>query len=532
MVLFGCTSSEPRRETPEQMAAIQRVLAQDPEFGAAKLFDDYLFDRLEAPRRAQFEADCAATPEISVFCFSVLNRERLVAKTKERDREMSHGRRRRTTVHPRFNAKNELMNWKEIKGATVASLLRGLPKNSTPKMTALKMAALREMECPNTPAIAVAALLEDRLPEKADFEEIGRLYEKGAACVVNSPTDKETMYTRAGLMYFAKGKYSESAASLKSASEVPGVFIGRALYWLFRAQTKLEKSEARETLETLHAKYPFSFHSLVAQTATGKDPGELLARTAPPPTTRSRQDPEVNLLLEQVEILNRLEFNAAASRVLNWAVALGKGVEPEVMLYMAELKKGENEYTSKIYLLSDVLYKNPSLVSRQSLELYFPKVLFPVFEKQSEVIDPYFLLAVARRESAFNPRAVSTANARGLLQVLPKTGRKIMKKPNLFDPATNVEVGAKYFANLLQRVDGNVHYALAAYNAGPQKLQAWTKTYPVDDPVLFIDMIPFRETREYVGSVLRNYYWYRRIHQADKPIPADKLLDIATGGQG
>ncbi|MBY0369370.1 lytic transglycosylase domain-containing protein, partial [bacterium] len=394
----------------------------------------------------------------------------------------------------------------------------------------LKTAALREMECPNSAAIAVAALLEDRLPDKADFEEIGRLYEKGAACSTGTPTDQETIYTRAGLMYFAKGQYALAKPAFENASKVPDVFVGRALYWLFRTQTKLEDRKADDTLESLQAKYPFSFHSLVAQTSIGKDPGELLNRPTPEPTTRSRQDPEVNTLLEQVEILHRLEFNAAAGKVLNWAVALGKGAEPELLLYMAELKKVENDYRSKLFLLSDVLYKNPSLISRQSLELYFPKVLFPVFEKQSSVIDPYFLLAIARRESAFNTRAVSTANARGLLQVLPKTSRRISKKTNLFDPETNVEVGAKYVAGLLNRTEGNVHYALAAYNAGPNKLQAWTKNYPTDDPILFIDLIPFRETREYVGSVLRNYYWYRRIHQADKPIPSDKLLDIATGG--
>ncbi|MBY0369068.1 hypothetical protein K2X33_00180, partial [bacterium] len=133
LLLWGCASST-QKETAQQMAAIQRALAQDPQYGAAQLFDDYLFDRLEAPRRAQFEADCAATPDISIFCFSVLNRERLVAKTKERDNELRLTRHRGRPVRPRFNAKNELLNWKEIKGAPVGGLLRGMPKQDLAKM--------------------------------------------------------------------------------------------------------------------------------------------------------------------------------------------------------------------------------------------------------------------------------------------------------------------------------------------------------------------------------------------------------------
>ena len=141
--------------------------------------------------------------------------------------------------------------------------------------------------------------------------------------------------------------------------------------------------------------------------------------------------------------------------------------------------------------------------------------------------DPYFLLAIARRESAFNPNAVSSANARGLLQVLPTTGRRLKRRPNLFDPETNVAVGAQYVIELLKRTEGHIHYTLAAYNAGPGKLKGWTRSYPTDDPILFIDLIPFKETREYVGSVLRNYYWYRRIHQSNLPIPASQILELA-----
>ncbi len=526
VLLAGCTSADTRLAADNA----DRGPAEDPAFPMAKLFDDLIQKRLHSEHQQQFEANCRATPVASVFCFSVLNREKLEACAKEVQKEALPVRYQGKTYRPHLGAKHQVLNWADLRSAPVPGLLRGMPKGQAGAMKALKLAALRESECPNNAAVAIAASLEDRLPTKVGYEEIGRLYEKGGSCMKDAPADQEQVLTRAGLMYYAKGDFAAAKAVLKTSAAISGTFVGRALYWLYRTQLKLEEaSEAKETLANLQGKYPFSFHSLVAQTAAGKDPGELLAKSSGHSSKRARQDPEVNMLLEQVEILHRFGFDASASTVLDWAVAhsRGRGLEPEVMLYLAELKKEQGDYKSKISILSDVLYQNPSLISRQTLELYFPKVLFPIFEKQSGGMDPYFLLAIARRESAFDANAVSSANAHGLLQVLPKTGRRWKKRPNLFDPETNIAVGAKYVAELLKKTNGQVHLALAGYNAGPGKLKGWTRSYPTDDPILFTDLIPFKETREYVGSVLRNYYWYRRIHQTDQPIPNEKVLELA-----
>jgi soluble lytic murein transglycosylase len=238
--------------------------------------------------------------------------------------------------------------------------------------------------------------------------------------------------------------------------------------------------------------------------------------------------PLVNPLIEQVETLHRLGFDATASKVLNWAVAESYGIEPEVKIYLAELKREQGDYHGKISILSDVLYRNPNLVSKETMELYFPKVFFPIFERQSSIIDPYLLISIARRESAFNIKAISSANAHGLMQLLPAVKRELKKTNNLFDPDDNVEVGAHYVLKLLKQVDGQIHLALAAYNAGPHKVSSWTERYPASDPILFIDLIPYRETREYVASVLRNYYWYRRIHQNDQNLTPQRILELAV----
>ncbi len=522
LVIAGCSAP---------LSTLEREpAADDPRLPMAKLFDDLLQNKLHSEQQAQLEANCAATPQASIFCHGIVHRAALQAKVAQSLKDAQPAKYRGPRYYPSFSKSGELLNWTELRSAPVPGLLRSLPKSQPKRMAKLKSAALLETQCPNSASIAIAAVLEDRLPQAVTYDEVGRLYEKGAACLGENPGDQESAYTRAGLMYLAKKDYPLAKEALTQASQVKGTFVGRPLYWLYRTQLALEeKSAAAKTLKDLQTRYPFSFHSLIAQTSSGKDPGELLTLNASAATTRSRNEAEVNLLLEQVEVLRLFGFDASASTVLDWAVvSSSRDIEPEVMLYIAELKKEQGDYKTKIIILSDVLYQNPSLISRKTLELYFPKVLFPIFEKHSAVVDPYFLLAIARRESAFNPNAVSSANAQGLLQVLPGTGRRLRKKrPNLFDPETNVAVGAKYIAELLKRTDGQVHLALAAYNAGPGKLKGWTRQYPTDDPILFTDLIPFKETREYVGSVLRNYYWYRRIHQTNQPIPSEKILELA-----
>jgi soluble lytic murein transglycosylase len=233
----------------------------------------------------------------------------------------------------------------------------------------------------------------------------------------------------------------------------------------------------------------------------------------------SDQSPLVNQLLEQVEVLRKYSFDSSSRRVLNWTIAAAQEAEPEVRIYLAELKRDQGDYQSKISILSDVLYKNPQLISKESMELYFPKVYFPVFEKNVAGIDPYLLISIARQESAFNAKARSHANARGLMQMLPMTARRFSSQPSskLYVPEFNVSVGSRYFTTLLERTNGQIHLALAAYNAGENRITQWTQRYPVQEPVLFIDLIPFRETRDYVASILRNYYWYRRIHSNSEP---------------
>jgi len=135
-------------------------------------------------------------------------------------------------------------------------------------------------------------------------------------------------------------------------------------------------------------------------------------------------------------------------------------------------------------------------------------------------LDPFLVASLIRQESEFDPLALSRANAMGLMQILPGVGQQLAKSEKikgfnssmLFDPNTNIQLGTRYFKDLLKRYDGHVEYALAAYNAGPDRVEDWRKSN-YRDIHEFVESIPFTETREYVEAIVRNQAVYQRLYQ-------------------
>ena len=138
-------------------------------------------------------------------------------------------------------------------------------------------------------------------------------------------------------------------------------------------------------------------------------------------------------------------------------------------------------------------------------------------------VSPLLLLALVRQESAFNPDAVSHANAIGLAQVIPSTGADIARAldepwdpARLRDPAVSLRFGAYYLRAQLRNFDGDVLAALGAYNAGGGSVQRWRRDQRFDGPDGFIHTVDFAETRLYFEHVLENYAWYRYIYGASE----------------
>jgi len=160
---------------------------------------------------------------------------------------------------------------------------------------------------------------------------------------------------------------------------------------------------------------------------------------------------------------------------------------------------------------------------RRFWELLFPLPYRADLERAARErdLDPFLVAGLVRQESEFDPRALSRANAYGLAQVRPVTGREYARKAGmarftnrmLFQPSTNLALGALIFSSMLGKNGGRVEETLAAYNAGPNRLAHWLAWGQYREPAEFVEAIPFTETRDYVQAVLRNADIYRRLYQ-------------------
>jgi soluble lytic murein transglycosylase len=146
--------------------------------------------------------------------------------------------------------------------------------------------------------------------------------------------------------------------------------------------------------------------------------------------------------------------------------------------------------------------------------------------------DPYFVAAIIREESQFSPEALSPAGARGLMQVMPATGERVARsikltdfdRRKLFDSDTGINIGTWYISHLMKRFKGDPLLVAAAYNAGPEAAAGWVaKNGYNGERDVFVEMIPYAETRGYVKKVLRNYAEYKRIY-GKTPGIADPVL--------
>ncbi len=170
-------------------------------------------------------------------------------------------------------------------------------------------------------------------------------------------------------------------------------------------------------------------------------------------------------------------------------------------------------------------------VSRATLAAYlYPRAYWTLVGETAaaERLDPLLVLAVMRQESLFAPDAVSPAAAYGLMQLILPTAEELagttVTAVDLTDPRRNVELGTRYLRRLLDRYDGDVPKALAAYNGGEDAVAKWEARAPASAGDEFVERISFRETRAYVKIVLGNYRHYRRLYGApgeQRALPLD-----------
>jgi soluble lytic murein transglycosylase len=202
------------------------------------------------------------------------------------------------------------------------------------------------------------------------------------------------------------------------------------------------------------------------------------------------------------------------------------GPSPSVSMALARHHRLRGDNVSALLALAkaypDYAQMFPEEMGREEWDIFYPLTNWKEISHWSKQrgLDPFKVAGLIRQESVFNPRARSSANAYGLMQLLLPTARLVARKynpplaglsiDNLYDPATNIELGTAYMKDQLANY-GRVEYMAAAYNAGPGRVVTWRKTLPSEMDE-FVEAIPFRETRMYVQGVIRNTAQYRKIY--------------------
>ncbi len=225
-------------------------------------------------------------------------------------------------------------------------------------------------------------------------------------------------------------------------------------------------------------------------------------------------------------LVGRVEHFPAIQRALElYALGNKSKAENEWEFALQQMSSEEQVAAAKLALEWGWLYQCIVSLAKakqwHELNLRFPLAFKEYFHRfaNSHQIEVSWLYAIARQESAFNEQAVSTAGARGLLQIMPATASVVAKryqidyngKNHLFNPGKSIELGSAYIAELYQQYDANPYLATASYNAGYSRVKSWLADGADELPMdIWVETIPIDETRKYVKRVMT----YRVIYGA------------------
>ena len=300
-------------------------------------------------------------------------------------------------------------------------------------------------------------------------------------------------------------------------------------YWLARAQ------EARHQGADADRIY--------ADLSTSDDYYGLLARDrqhgpvmqAPPPAPYKVTDADLALLkgnagLQRALLLYELDARPEASKEWNWAL---RGGDDHLLLAAAEQANAVGWYDRAIYAA-----ERTHTLHNDELRYLSPYRNITRNYAEDMGLDEAWIYGLIRQESRFATAAKSGVGAQGLMQLMPDTARWVAKKlhlryhPTMMDQiGGNVQLGTYYLKHVLASLDNNEVLATAAYNAGPGRARDWQATVPLEAPI-YVEGIPFFETRDYVRKVMTNAVYYSRNFSQSKQTLSERMGVIpARGGQ-
>jgi soluble lytic murein transglycosylase len=331
----------------------------------------------------------------------------------------------------------------------------------------------------------------------------------------------------------AKKQFDEQIAAYPAGNETSA-----ALYWRARlAEEDNQPGMARAYYQKLSDRYRNYYYAELGRERLQKlpevsdAPGQYALLDHIPPLEHGdkvtlSEPPADDLHLQKAELLGNGGLVDFAVRELQAAASTDGGNWGPAETAQLYIDTGHYDRAIEVMKRSVPSYFAVAIptLPRAYWEALFPRPYWSDLKRFSLAngLDPYLVASLIRQESEFNPLAVSRANAVGLMQLLPKTGKVVAHQASLkhynptqlFTPAVNLQLGTRYFRGMVDKFGGSFEHALAAYNAGSDRVEDWMGQGKYRDAPEFVESIPFTETREYVQAILRNANVYKQLYGA------------------
>jgi soluble lytic murein transglycosylase len=318
-------------------------------------------------------------------------------------------------------------------------------------------------------------------------------------------------------------------------------FRGKAAYWAARDSERSGKlAEARAIYQGLQARYDANWYGYLA-----KQRLDTMARNGNVPQKDFGPDSTIGRAVANLQTVSVAEETAGSNedeRIAkadqlsiigtdDWALEeLGVASSvapssPRVNLAIAKIYRSRNDNVQALNVFKrsypDYSQMKPEEMRPDEWDVFYPLAYWDIITQESRArsLDPYQVAGLIRQETVFNPRAVSSAKAYGLMQVVVPTGIATAKRvgvdraitmESLFEPRLNIQLGTAYLRDQIDKY-GRIEYVAAAYNAGPGRVVQWRATLPLELDE-WQEAVPFRETRLYIQGVVRNTLQYRRLY--------------------
>jgi soluble lytic murein transglycosylase len=336
---------------------------------------------------------------------------------------------------------------------------------------------------------------------------------------------------RLGWLAWFRRDYEGAAARWRRLANLPGGLAYRenAIYWIGRAHE--ERGElglaARQWAESV-THQPRGYFGILATTRLTRH-GAAVPVAREPKTPVTLPENGLESLRDEpryvkAETLRGLGLAAWADAELEEVARRSAGETPRLYAVSAAFAQDARHHLALRILRRDFIplaRGGYAWLPRGFWEMFYPLGWRAevVGAAQRAGIDPLLISAVVREESSYNPQARSRVGARGLMQLMPETARPMARVRGLAfqegelldDPAANIELGSAYLGGLV-RDFGDARLAVAAYNAGPTRVREWWGARKSDDMEVWVEQIPYNETRNFVRRVMVGWEEYRRLY--------------------